>query len=154
LYAEAKRLHGAGQWTAVEAVFGRIRALDAAAPDPDGLLASARAARTAEERTRRAAALYGEGTRLLDAGELEAARARLQELQSLEPGYEQTDALLERIAEEGRAGREEVRRPLASQDQPPPLPPSVRKALSIVLVLLILILVFLIVSIMSYQVPE
>ena len=100
LYAEAGRLHRARAWQAVVAVFERIRALDPAYPDPDGLLASGRNTLAASERERKLVGLYSRGVRHLDAGEWREAQECFEEIQWLEPGYQETEALLVRVRRE------------------------------------------------------
>jgi formylglycine-generating enzyme required for sulfatase activity len=100
LYAEARQLHGAGQWLAVIKVLERIETLDPAYPDPDELLASARAGLEAEERARKLEALYSRGLQHMDAGEWSQALERLEEVQQLESGYRDMEALLARARRE------------------------------------------------------
>jgi tetratricopeptide (TPR) repeat protein len=111
LYGDAQRLHGSGQWDAVINVWKRIHTLDPDYPDPDQLLASARseleqaraemeAQRQAEEHSRRLADLYRRGLAHVTADEWQEAAARFEEIESLEPGYQETPALLDRARHE------------------------------------------------------
>jgi outer membrane protein assembly factor BamB/tetratricopeptide (TPR) repeat protein len=111
LYGDAQRLHGSGQWQAVINVWKRIHTLDPDYSDPDGLLASARseleqlraemeAQRQAEERSRRLADLYRRGLAHVTADEWREAAALFEEIESLEPGYQETPALLDRARRE------------------------------------------------------
>jgi hypothetical protein len=68
LQAEARRLHRARQWAAVIKVDERLRALDPAAADPDGVVTSARGELAMVERAELLASHYRSGLRLLDAG--------------------------------------------------------------------------------------
>jgi hypothetical protein len=100
LYAQARQLHGDRMWQAVIDVFERIRAEDPAYPDREDLLASAREALEAQELTQRVAAVYAEGQRHMDAGEWQQALERFEEVQRLEPGYQDTEELLSQVRQE------------------------------------------------------
>jgi hypothetical protein len=135
LYGDAQRLHDSGQWQAVINVWERIYALDSNYSDPDGLLASAQASlekiraeqeaqRQAEERARHLADLYRRGLEHVTAGEWEAAAALFEEIESLEPGYQETAGLLERA-------RREIARLEAAQEVEPEVeaePPTLVEA--------------------------
>ena len=75
----------------------RIHSEDPAFPDPEGLLASAR---EALDRTRRVAAQYDQALRYVDGSEWQQALKRFEEVQRLEPGYQETEELLSRVRRE------------------------------------------------------
>jgi Tol biopolymer transport system component/outer membrane protein assembly factor BamD (BamD/ComL family) len=100
LYAEARQLHQAHQWQAVLSVFKRIQGLDATYPDPAGLLASARLELDNIERERKLVALYSRGLQHMDAAEWSAALKQFKEIQRLQPGYRDSQALLARAQQE------------------------------------------------------
>jgi serine/threonine-protein kinase len=100
LYAEARQLYQGHQWQAVINVFKRIEGLDETYPDLEGLLASARRELDDIERERKLAALYGRGLLHMDAGEWSAALKQFKEIQRLQPGYRDSQALLARAQQE------------------------------------------------------
>jgi outer membrane protein assembly factor BamD (BamD/ComL family) len=100
LYAEARLLAGAGSWEAVLKAFERMVAVDPASPDPDSLLALARERLAAAEQARKLAGLYGEGLRLLDAGQPAEALRQFEAVLALSPGYRQAEALSARARQE------------------------------------------------------
>ncbi len=148
LYGDARRLYDSGQWQAVLNVWERIRALDADYPDSDALLRSAQAElereraedearRLSEEREQYLADLYRRGLDQVTAGDWIEAVAILEELQTLEPNYQETPGLLERARRE--IAQQEAAAPAAVSMLPssPPAPatpigaslPSVRRKL-------------------------
>jgi tetratricopeptide (TPR) repeat protein len=97
LTAQALALHRAKQWAAVVAVGERLRALDPTADDPDGLVSSARAELTAEERAHRLAMFYEQALKHMNASAWQQAKAALHAIERLEPGYRDSAELLVRV---------------------------------------------------------
>jgi len=100
LYAQARSLHRDREWQRVVDVFDQINALDPAYPDPEGLLALARAELAAVEQERAVAALYNQGIRHMQTEEWSKAREYFEEIQRLEPGYQDTERLLSQARQE------------------------------------------------------
>jgi tetratricopeptide (TPR) repeat protein len=100
LYDRARRSHRAKDWRAVAGVFDEIHEVDPEYPDPEGLLVSAREALTAQRPAQKAAALYDQGLRHMEAEEWSQALRCFEELQRLEPDYRQTQTLLSRARHE------------------------------------------------------
>jgi tetratricopeptide (TPR) repeat protein len=100
LYSQARRALRVRAWQTVVELFEEIRAEDADYPDPEGLLASARDALDAQERTQRIATLYDRGQRHMKAEEWQQALERFEEVQRLEPGYQETETLLSQVRKE------------------------------------------------------
>jgi chorismate mutase len=97
LYAQARQLHQDQEWQMVVDNFERIHSEDPAFRDPEGLLASAR---EALDRMRKVAALYDQALRYVDGSEWQQALKRFEEVQRLEPGYQETEELLSRVRRE------------------------------------------------------
>jgi dipeptidyl aminopeptidase/acylaminoacyl peptidase len=95
LRAEGAALHRAGRWAAVLSVGERLAALTPDEPDPDGLVASARAALEAERRARSLAEARERALRHIHASEWDQALRELTAIQATEPGYQDTQQLLE-----------------------------------------------------------
>jgi uncharacterized membrane protein HdeD (DUF308 family) len=91
LYTQARQLHQNREWQAVLAAFEQIRSEAPAYPDPEGLLKSAH---EALQRERRVVYRYDRGRRHAEAEEWREALACLEEVQRLESGYRDTEALL------------------------------------------------------------
>jgi beta-lactam-binding protein with PASTA domain len=100
LYERARRSHRAREWQAVIEAFDQIREIDPEYPDPEGFLVSAREALAAERQERRAATLYDQGLRHIEAEEWPQALQCFQEVQRLEPHYQNTEALLSQVRHE------------------------------------------------------
>jgi outer membrane protein assembly factor BamD (BamD/ComL family) len=100
LYAEAHRLHQANQWQAVVNVFTQIKSLDPQFVDADGLLSTAEHEVAAQKRQGELQQRYGEAVRALDAGNWQAARQLLEQLQATEPGFRETGRLLKKAQAE------------------------------------------------------
>src|SRR5215211_7913286 len=100
LYARARRSHQSQEWQAVMDIFAQIHAEESDYPDPEGLLASAREALETQELTHRVAAVYAEGQRHMDAGEWQQALECFEEVQQLDPGYRDAEALLSQVPQE------------------------------------------------------
>src|SRR5215211_523041 len=100
LYAQAHQAHEDQEWQAIVEAFEQIHAEDPAYPDREGLLAAAREALEARELAQRVAAIYAEGQRYMDAGEWQQALERFEEVQRLEPGYQDTERMLSRVRQE------------------------------------------------------
>jgi uncharacterized membrane protein HdeD (DUF308 family) len=94
LYSQARRLHRDRKWQAVIDLFEQIHAEDPNYLDPHGLLASARDALEAQEKTQRVATLYDRGQRHMRLQEWQQALECFEEVQRLEPNYRETQALL------------------------------------------------------------
>jgi tetratricopeptide (TPR) repeat protein len=97
LEGEARRLHRAKQWAAVVKVGERLRELDPAAGDPDGLVTAARGEIAAAERTSTLAAHYREGLRHLDAGAWQQALEAFRQVELLDANYRSVQTLLTRV---------------------------------------------------------
>jgi pyruvate/2-oxoglutarate dehydrogenase complex dihydrolipoamide acyltransferase (E2) component len=104
LYAKARRLHRDQEWQQVVKVFDEIHDSDQTYPDQEELLVSAREELEAQERTRKVAAIYAEGQRHMDAGELQQALESFEEVMRLEPGYRETEALRTQVRHELEEG--------------------------------------------------
>jgi CHAT domain-containing protein len=113
LYAQACRSYQAQEWRAVVGVFDQIRAVDPEYSDPEGLLVSAREALATLEPERRAAAVYDQGLRHMEAEEWPKALQCFKEVQRLASGYRQIETLLARVRQ-ALAGE---RRPITDQDR-------------------------------------
>jgi tetratricopeptide (TPR) repeat protein len=100
LYDQARRSHQDQEWQAVVDVFEQIHAEDPAYADREDLLASAREALEAQEAGRKVAALYAEGQGHMDAGKWQQALECFEEVQRLEPGYQDTEELLSQVRQE------------------------------------------------------
>jgi tetratricopeptide (TPR) repeat protein len=133
LYGDARRLHASGQWQAVINVWERIQGVDPNYPDPEALVVSAQselaqaqaeleARRRAEERSRHLADLYRRGLAHITADEWQEATTVFEEIQSVEPDYEETAALLER-----------ARREIGALEAPPSVEPETEPWLSVLL---------------------
>jgi uncharacterized membrane protein HdeD (DUF308 family) len=94
LYTQARRLHRDRKWQAVINLLEQIHSEVPNYPDPEGLLASARDALEAEEKTQRVAALYERGQRHVRIQEWQQALECFEGVQRLEPNYRDTQALL------------------------------------------------------------
>jgi hypothetical protein len=97
LYTQARRSYSNQEWQTTLDVFEEIHAEDPTYPDPEGLLASARDALEAEERTQRVATLYDQGQRHIRVQEWQQALECIEEVQRLEPGYRDTEELMSRV---------------------------------------------------------
>jgi WD40 repeat protein/tetratricopeptide (TPR) repeat protein len=97
LYTQAHQSHDGHEWQVVVDVFERIHSEDPAYPDPEGLLASAR---EALDRMHKVAGLYEQALRYVDSNEWQQARECFEEVQRLEPGYQDTEELLLRVRRE------------------------------------------------------
>ncbi|MEZ4768201.1 MAG: CHAT domain-containing protein [Caldilineales bacterium] len=100
LYEEAVLLSRAGRWDAVAPVFQRLHALAPDYPDPDGLEQRASAELEAESRRRQAEQHYRAGIAAIDRGDWQAGERSFHQVQQVSPGYEATEALLQRVARE------------------------------------------------------
>jgi CHAT domain-containing protein len=97
LYAQARSSHQAQEWQAVITAFNQINALDPEYPDPEELLMSAQEALVALRVTRRAAAMYEQGLRNINAEEWSQALRCFEEVKRLEPGFRKVEDLLSRV---------------------------------------------------------
>jgi hypothetical protein len=96
-HAEARRLYQAEQWAAVVKIGERLRVIDPAAADPDGLVTSAQAQAASAERAAEIDSQYRSSLRLLDASKW---REAAEVLERLDPTYRDTAALLTRARRE------------------------------------------------------
>ena len=103
LYTQARQSYRDQEWQMVVDVFARIHSEDPQFPDPEELLASAR---EALDRVRKVADLYDQALRYVDSSEWQQALESLEEVQRLEPGYQDIEALMSR-------GRQELAPPPA-----------------------------------------
>ena len=104
MYDRARRLQRDRKWQEVADVLERIRDEDPAYPDREGMLESAREALDLE---RRAATAYERGLRHSDAREWRQALERFEEVQRLDPDYQDNERHLARALRE-----------LAEEDKP------------------------------------
>jgi tetratricopeptide (TPR) repeat protein len=100
LYTEARQLSQAGEWQAVIKVFGQISSLDPSTPDPEGLLATANEQLAIQQKQAELALVYHRGVLALDAGRWNEAAGLLRRVREMQPGYEQSERLLERAEAE------------------------------------------------------
>jgi outer membrane protein assembly factor BamD (BamD/ComL family) len=100
LYDEAKMLHAAQKWEAVVKVFGQITELDTKYTDPDDLLSSAQDEITLLNRKKELDDLYSLAVHKIDSGQLCEARDLLENIQQVEPGFRDTELILNRLVEE------------------------------------------------------
>ena len=121
LRAEAQRLHQAGQWAAVIGVGERLRALDPAAADPEGLVSSARAELAAAKQAEQMEADYRAALNLLDAGEWQHALAVLDRIGQVNPAYRATPELLARARREVASGAQTTPPPRVFAPTEPPV---------------------------------
>ncbi|MCA9978833.1 MAG: hypothetical protein KC413_23900, partial [Anaerolineales bacterium] len=110
LYAEALRLHDAGQWQAVVKVFGQIQRIDPNYLDPDELLAAAEREVAELQRQAELSRLYGRAVREIDAGKWDKARQLLATIAEMEPDYRETNGLLARAEEAAARAKAEQER--------------------------------------------
>ena len=97
LYAEARQLYEARQYPAAIKVFENLRAEQPDFQDPEGLLEKAQQAQNAIEKQIRLEETYSRAMQALEAGNLPEAQRLLQQVQALQPDYEETGRLLGRI---------------------------------------------------------
>ena len=103
LYEEATLLSQAGHWQAVIRVFDRLHALTPDYPDPDDLQRRAADQIEAGERQAQAKRLYRDGIEAIDRGDWAAAEQALGGVEAIAPGFESTEALLQRVRRELQA---------------------------------------------------
>jgi molecular chaperone DnaK (HSP70) len=96
LRAEASRLYEARQWVAVINVADRLRAMDPDAAGLDDLMESAQAELDALNRAEQIAKDYRAALRMLEASAWQEAIAALERIARENPGYRDTEELLER----------------------------------------------------------
>jgi outer membrane protein assembly factor BamD (BamD/ComL family) len=97
LYVQARQLLQGQEWQSVVDVFEQIHSEDANYPDREGLLASAR---EALDHMRKVADLYDQALRYVNGSEWQRALECLEEVQRLEPGYQDTEELLSQVRQE------------------------------------------------------
>jgi tetratricopeptide (TPR) repeat protein len=97
LYARARQSHQDQDWQSVVDLFEQISAEDPDYADPEGLLASAR---EALDHMRKVADLYDQALRYVHGSEWQRALECLEEVQRLEPGYQDAEELLSRVRQE------------------------------------------------------
>lgn len=100
LYTEAHHLSKAKRWLAVIEVFNEIHALDEGFPDPDNLYSSAEEGAALEKLNAELDLLYQRALREIDGNDWSAAQGTLEEIQSKQDGYRQTEQLLIRAKKE------------------------------------------------------
>ncbi len=100
LYGEAQQLHQAGKWQAVISVFAKIDAIDPEFPDPENLRATAEENAADEKRQAELESLYSRAVREMDAKNWESAQELFLQVQGIEPDYQQTMPLLDRVETE------------------------------------------------------
>jgi tetratricopeptide (TPR) repeat protein len=103
LYEQARQLHQAGKWRAVISVFERIEAIEPGF-DPDGLLSEAEHSLADQELETKLDGLYRQALDEMNAGHWETARTSLEQIQGEQPGFRETEQLLERVAAEVAEG--------------------------------------------------
>ncbi|MGW8249888.1 MAG: hypothetical protein ACWGO1_04540, partial [Anaerolineales bacterium] len=122
LYREAQNLSQGGHWQAVINVFDRIRQIEPDYPDADGLVATAEKELAAQKHQEMLNNLFSQALREMDAGNWVEARQMLAQIQEMQPGYQQSEQLLERVereiaSQEARQQRTEQIRVLYEQAQ-------------------------------------
>lgn len=100
LYTEARHLSKAQKWLAVMEVFHEIHALDAAHPDPEELLSSAEDGAAFEQLQSELDLLYKRALQEIDTKHWITAQETLQDIQSKQADYRQSDQLLQRVKNE------------------------------------------------------
>ena len=108
LHAEAIRLHQAGQWQAVIKVFERIKNIRPDYPDPQGLLQTAKAELSRQEREDQLNTLYGNALQEMNAKRWKEARRLFQKIHAEEAEYRDTRQLLDRVNVEIASKRQKV----------------------------------------------
>jgi len=96
LYAQAQRAYQTRDWRAVVDVFAQIHSIDPQYPDSERLLGSAQQALAALK----LASLYDQGLRHMEIEEWSKALEFFEEIQRLEPGYQDTERLLSQARQE------------------------------------------------------
>jgi len=100
LYDEALHLHQAQQWQAVVKVFKQIHIIEPNYPDPEGVLSSAQQEVDALKHQEDLNDLYSLAVRQMDAGHWQEAHELLVQVQEMEPGFQETERLLDRVEKE------------------------------------------------------
>ena len=100
LYAEVQQLAKAKKYLAVIQAFREIHSLDANYPDPDNLLSVAEEASAALKKQSELESLYQNALHAIDASDWGKARTILNQIQSRQAGYRETERLLQRTNEE------------------------------------------------------
>ncbi|HVN56257.1 MAG TPA: CHAT domain-containing protein [Anaerolineaceae bacterium] len=93
LYAQAKRLHHSEKWEAVLKIRDQIRTLEPQPADPDNLFPAAQAALDEIQKQSRLEKTYNLALREIAAGNWDNAAQLLFEIQSIQPGYRESDRL-------------------------------------------------------------
>lgn len=106
--AEVAELHRAGRWQDVLDAGQRLRALSPGDPDPDGLIASARAELAADHHARVLAATYQRALQHISVGEWVAAFVDLTGIEETDPGYQYAAQLADRARRELARTRPQV----------------------------------------------
>ncbi len=100
LYIEARHLSKAGKWLAVVEVFREIHSLDTQYPDPEELLFSAEEGAAFEQLQSELDLLYKRALQEIDTNNWIAAQETLQDIQSKQADYRQSNQLLLRVKKE------------------------------------------------------
>jgi len=99
-YLEAQQLAKAKKWLAVLQVFREIHSLDANYPDPDNLLPAAEEASANLKLQSELQSLYQNALQTIETSDWDKARTILNQIQSKQTGYRETDRLLQRANDE------------------------------------------------------
>ncbi|MGD8402150.1 MAG: CHAT domain-containing protein [Anaerolineales bacterium] len=97
LYDEARQLAQAKKWGTVVHVFKEIHSQDPQYPDPENLLVQAEEANEAEKTQRELEALYRNALEAIGAKNWSVAQQNLQQIQSRQKEYRETERLLKNV---------------------------------------------------------
>ena len=100
LYIQAKDHLQGKRWRDAVECFEAIKAIDAAYPDPDSLENLARSQLAVDERKKEIEDRYQQALTAMKAGEWTKAQNELSRIQSVDPGYLETAALLAKVEDE------------------------------------------------------
>jgi hypothetical protein len=110
LYTQAQQFYRAQLWKAVVNVFDQIHALEPDFVDPAGLLDVAEKQVAKLQRQTQLQELYERAKQEMEAGTWEEARDLLEQLQNVEPGFQETEQLLARVEAQIGSGEAELQR--------------------------------------------
>jgi tetratricopeptide (TPR) repeat protein len=117
LYDEARQLAAAEKWQGIPGIFKEIDQLSPRYPDPDQLRARAQQQVNKSRREAELDSAYTAALRAFEASDWKTAIRHLRHVRRLEPGYRETDRLLNRAEAETeqkkRAGKKAQEAPLA-----------------------------------------
>jgi formylglycine-generating enzyme required for sulfatase activity/ABC-type branched-subunit amino acid transport system substrate-binding protein len=108
-YAQAQKQHRAGKWQAVVETFARMAEIEPDYADPEGLLPAAQRSLAEQQRRAKLDELYQRAAQAMEAGQWARARPLLAQIREMEPGYRESEQLLDRAEaeiEQAKAERE------------------------------------------------